>query len=348
MQDLKIITIRDVVSEQVRFLWNPYIPLGKVSVLQGDPNSGKTTLALAVTAAVTTGAALPGGSRTIPGSVLFQTAEDGIADTIKPRLERLGADCGRVHVIDESEYPLSLSDARIERAIVKMGASMFVIDPIQAYLGGADMHSTNGIRPLMKRMSDVAGRTGCACVLIGHLNKKGGKTQYRSLGSIDIYAHARSVLTVGAVGDDDTKRAIVHNKSNLSPAGSTVVFSLDPVHGFCWEGTCDITIDELLGGKRMQPESQFAKARRLIEMALANGAVPATEIMDMARDNDISQKTLNRAKTDLGVISNKRHDGWYWELPIEVEYSEVADEDSQDGHGSSMAALTILPRKEAV
>ena len=106
MQGLKIITIRDVVAEQVQFLWNPYIPLSKVCLLQGDPNSGKTTLALAIAAAFTTGAALPGGSRTAPGSVIFQTAEDGIADTIKPRLERLGADCGRVHVIDESEYPL--------------------------------------------------------------------------------------------------------------------------------------------------------------------------------------------------------------------------------------------------
>jgi KaiC/GvpD/RAD55 family RecA-like ATPase len=346
MQDFKIITIRDVVAEQVQFLWNPYIPLSKVSIIQGDPNSGKTTLALAIAAAVTTGSALPGCTLTAPGSVLFQTAEDGIADTIKPRLEQLGADCGRVHIIDESEYPLSLSDERIEKAIVKMGASMFVVDPIQAYLGGADMHSSNSIRPLMKRLSDVAERTGCACILIGHLNKKGGKAQYRGLGSIDIYAHARSVLTVGIPGDDETKRAIVHNKSNLSPAGSPVAFRLDPVHGFCWEGNCDITIDELLGNKKPQPESQFMKARRLIETSLAHGAVPAVEIMEMAKDNDISEKTLNRAKTDLGVQSSKRHDGWYWELPIDVEYTEVTNQDSQDGHCSHMTALTILPRKE--
>jgi len=135
MAQFKIITVSDVKSEKVDFLWEPYIPLGKITIIQGDPESGKTTLALAVASAVTTGSPLPGITRTNKGSVIFQTAEDGLADTIKPRLELLGADCSKVHVIDESEYPLSLLDERIEEAIVKMKASMLVFDPLQAYLG---------------------------------------------------------------------------------------------------------------------------------------------------------------------------------------------------------------------
>jgi hypothetical protein len=343
--------MRDIVTEEVSFLWEPYIPLGKITIIQGDPSSGKTTIALAVAAAVTKGAALPDGVNAVPGNVIFQTAEDGLADTIKPRLEQLGADCARVHVIDEGERPLSLSDERIEQAIVKMKASMFVLDPIQGYIGGVDMHSVNGIRPLMKRLALVAERTGCACILIGHLNKKGGKAQYRGLGSIDIYAAARSVLTVGKIGSGDNMGAIVHNKSNLSPAGPPIAFVLDPVSGFRWEGCYDITIEELLGGKKAQPESQFAKARRLIESALVNGAVSAADMEQMAEEEGISSKTMHRAKSALGVISTKRGGAWYWELPIDVNYTEVGQEDSQhgqDGQCSQVTALTILPRKEVV
>ena len=346
MAELKIVTMSDVTAEQVEFLWAPYLPFGKISIIQGDPNEGKTTMALAIAAAVTTGAALPGCGCTIPGSVIFQTAEDGLADTIKPRLEQLGADCGRVHIIDEGEQPLSLSDERIEQAIVRMGAKLLIIDPVQAYLGGADMHSANGVRPLMKQLADVAGRTGCATVIIGHLRKTGGKPQYRGLGSIDIYAAARSVLTVGSVGGGDNIRAVVHGKSNLAPPGESLAFSIDPAHGFSWQGEYDISIDDLLGNnKQPQPENQFMKARRLIENALRHGAAAAAEIMRTAEEQGISPKTLNRAKSDLGVVSSKRGDHWYWEMPIDVVYT-VCREDSQDGQGGQAAettALTTLP-----
>lgn len=203
MAELKIVTMRDIEAEPVHWLWEPYVPAGKITIIQGDPGDGKTTLALAIAANVTTGSALPGSGSTDPVSVIFQTAEDGLADTIKPRLEQFGADCGRVHVIDEDEQALSLSDERIERAIIRMDAKLFILDPLQAYLGGADMHSANGVRPLMKQLGLVAERTGCTIVIIGHLNKKGGKAQYRGLGSIDIYAAARSVLTVGRIGEDE-------------------------------------------------------------------------------------------------------------------------------------------------
>jgi RecA-family ATPase len=130
MGDLKIITMRDVETERVQFLWKPYIPLGKITIVQGDPGDGKTAMMLALAAAITKGEALPGCGITDSASVIFQTAEDGLADTVKPRLEQLGADCGRVHVIDETDQALSLADERIEQAIVKMGAKLFIIDPL--------------------------------------------------------------------------------------------------------------------------------------------------------------------------------------------------------------------------
>ena len=348
MAKLKILTMSDVEAEQVEWLWTPYIPLGKISIIQGDPGNGKTTMALAIAAAVTTGMALPDGRCTTHGNVIFQSAEDGLADTIKPRLEQLGADCDRVHIIDEEEQSLSLSDERIEQAIVKMGAKLFILDPLQAYLGGADMHSANGVRPLMKQLAAVAERTECAIVIIGHLNKKGGKSQYRGLGSIDIYAAARSVLTVGKLDAGEHLRAIVHNKSNLAPPGVSQAFELDPHSGFCWCGEVDITIDELLSGRKQAPESQATKAKRLIESALAHGAVPANDIFKLAEEQGISAKTLNRAKETLGVISIKRQGRWFWEIPIEVDYVQYEDDtqDGQDGHAPAVTTLTILPVQE--
>ena len=342
MAKLKILTMSEVQSEDVEWLWEPYIPLGKISIIQGDPGNGKTTMALAIAAAVTTGMALSGGRGTSPASVIFQSAEDGLADTIKPRLEQLGADCERVHIIDEDEESLSLSDERIEQAIVKMGAKLFILDPLQAYLGGADMHSANGVRPLMKALGAIAERTECAIVIIGHLNKKGGKSQYRGLGSIDIYAAARSVLTVGKVDMDEHLRAVVHNKSNLAPPGASLAFELDPHTGFRWCGEVEITIDELLSGRKQAPESQASKAKRLIESALAQGPVLAADMFQMAEEQSISAKTLNRAKDVLGVISIKRQDKWYWEIPIDVAYTEC-EEGGQDGHAPAVTTLTILP-----
>jgi energy-coupling factor transporter ATP-binding protein EcfA2 len=272
MQNLRIITLRDLETERVSWLWEPYIPLGKITIIQGDPGDGKTTLALAIAAAVTRGEEVGGRDAAVaPGSVIFQTAEDGLADTVKPRLEAMGADCGRVHVIDESEVSLSLADDRIERAINEKDAKLFVLDPLQAYLGGADMHSVNGVRPLMKSLADTAGRTACAIVVIGHLNKKGGKAQYRGLGSIDIYAAARSVLTVGRIPLDENMRAIVHGKSNLAAPGASLAFGLDDNGGFTWLGDYDVTLDEIMNGKPSR-NSQFDRAKRLIKNALANGA----------------------------------------------------------------------------
>jgi len=332
MAELRMFTMQEIVAESVSWLWEPYIPRGKVTIVQDDPGSGKTTLTLAVAAAVANGEALPGGFSDVPANVIFQTAEDGLTDTIKPRLERLGADCSRIHVIDESEQPLSLSDERLEQAIVKTNAKLLVIDPIQAYLGGADMNSARGMRPLMKSLGAVAERNGCAVIVIGHLNKKGGASQYRGLGSIDIYAAARSVLTVGRVGD---MRVAVHSKSNLAPPGAPIGFSFDPNFGFTWHGEQEINMDDLFNNK----DNQSARARRLILAVLANGAVESKKIMRAAEVQGISEKTLNRAKIELGVYSFKRGDVWYWDMPIEAQFTEVG----QDGQNRSMTALAMLP-----
>ena len=183
MDNLKIFTIEEIEQESVLWVWKPFIALGKISLVQGNPGVGKSTAVLALAADITNGT-LPGESDiTEAASVIYQTAEDGYADTVKPRLQRLGADCNRVHVIDESVYPLSLSDERIEAAIMQTGAKLFIADPLQGFCRGADMNSVGSIRPLMAKLGAVAERTGCAVVLISHLRKSGGQSAYRGLGT---------------------------------------------------------------------------------------------------------------------------------------------------------------------
>ena len=310
---LKLINMGDVGVEYISWLWYPYIPYGKITVIQGDPGNGKTTLILTIAAAVTKGEVLP-ESDTVPEptTVIFQTAEDGLGDTVKPRLLQAGADCSRVIVIDESEKELSLSDTRIEQALLTTGAKLFILDPLQAYLGAdVDMHRANEVRPVLKKISLLAEKTGCAIVVVGHLNKGTNQSQYRGLGSIDIQAAARSVLTVGRIKGSQYMRAFAHGKSNLAPEGSSIAFELNPDTGFRWIGKHPITIDELLTGK-FDKQTAVEQARDFLITELTGKVVLANDVFDMARD--ISPRTLNRAKSKAGVRSFKKDNQWYWTI----------------------------------
>ena len=235
-ETVEIIRMSEVDTQTVEWLWEPYIPFGKVTIVQGNPGEGKTTFALRLAAACTTGGTLPGMKPLPPFQVIYQTAEDGLGDTVKPRLMEAEADLDRVLVIDEAKRELTLSDERIEKAITQNGARLIILDPIQAYMGEkTDMNRANEVRPMFRRLADVAERTGCAVILIGHLNKAaGGQSAYRGLGSIDFRAAARSVLLIGRVKREPNVRVIVHDKSSLAPEGKPIAFCLDPETGFSW------------------------------------------------------------------------------------------------------------------
>lgn len=316
-KELKLIQMSQVEVEKIQWVWYPYIPYGKITVVQGDPGEGKTTFVLALIALLTKGESLPEEETGAePINVIYQTAEDGLADTIKPRLLSVGADCSRVLVIDENEVELTLSDERLEQAIKKTNAKVIVLDPIQAYLGGdVDMHRANEIRPIMKRLALLAERTDCAVILIGHMNKMGGaKSAYRGLGSIDIRAAVRSVLVVGRVKDEPTLRIVAHDKSNLAPEGKSIAFELDPDTGFAWKGYCETTVDELLCGNGSLL-SKTAQAEKLLKDLLSEGEMLSEEITNQAKELDISNRTLKIAKQNIGVKSFRKGDKWYSSLP---------------------------------
>ena len=300
---VKIIRMSDVELTPVEWLWKPYLPFGKLSVLQGNPGEGKTYFAMHLAAACTNGKLLPNMERMEPFNVIYQTAEDGLGDTVKPRLIEAGADLDRVLVIDDSDVQLTLSDERIEKAIIENNARLVIIDPIQAYLGAdVDMNRANEVRPIFMRLGQVAQRTGCAILLIGHLNKAAGmQSLQRGLGSIDIAAAVRSVLFIGKLKHDPTMRILTHEKSSLAPPGASLAFSLGDEGGFRWVGEYDITADEMLSGIEPQRETKTQQAKDLICTLLAGGKQVLSEDIDKAAlERGIPGRTVRDAKRELG------------------------------------------------
>ena len=306
----------EVESKKVDWLWYPYIPYGKLTILQGDPGDGKTTFILSLIALLSNGEHLPFSDTKVSGISIYQNAEDDISDTIKPRLEWHKANCKKICFIDSKDTPLFMDNDNIEKAIRETGAKLLVLDPIQSFIGNnVDMNRANSIRPLMTKLKDTAQKTGCAIVLIGHLNKNnGGKANYRGLGSIDITAASRSVLLIGKDPDNPQNRYLVQQKNNLAPIGETFLFRL--MHdGVRWIGKSDVTADELLGGgsKRTKTDDVID----LILDMLEDGPCLATEIFDSTAQMGISPKTVKNAKKQLPILSRKTAEGWVWELKQE-------------------------------
>ena len=324
--NLKLINMEQVEVEKIDWLLYPFIPFGKVTIVQGDPGEGKTTMVLQIIAKLTKGeAVLPSNSdesaleeKTMdlePVNVIYQTAEDGLGDTIKPRLLSAGADCSRVMVIDDNDQALTMMDARLEEAIIKTKARLVVLDPIQGFLGAAvDMHRANEIRPLMKRVAVLAEKYHCAIILIGHMNKNSnGKSSYRGLGSIDFKAAARSVLIVGRIKDEPEIRVVCHVKSSLAPEGKSIAFRLDKDTGFEWIGEYDISVDDLLSGDNRG--QKIHEAKEFLKEILVSGSVAQTKVAEEAESRGIKKKTLWNAKKELEIESVKIGNQWFWMLP---------------------------------
>ena len=303
---LQVIKMSEIQSQEVSWLWYPFIPYGKLTIIQGDPSDGKTTFVLNIAAKLSRGEGLDSEMKlSEPVNVIYQSAEDGLADTVKPRLELAGADCERILVIDE----------QLEKAIVQTKARMLILDPIQAYLGcGMDMNRANEARDMTKKLGALAEKYQCAIVLIGHMNKAAGnKAVYRGMGSIDFFAVERSVLLVGRVEGEPNIRAVVQIKNNLAAFGHPKAFALSE-DGFQWLGDYEITADEVLGGIAPKANKMEQAKHMLRELALTSNAVLSKEIFDMADKQGISKRTLENAKKELGIRAKKINNFWYWEL----------------------------------
>jgi RecA/RadA recombinase len=322
-----------VETKEVSWLWFPFIPIGKITIVQGDPGEGKTTLMLKIAAMVSNGQSVPDGeSCEEPMNVIYQGAEDGASDTIKPRLIKAGADCSRIAFIETEQMDaLVFGDDRFEKAVKECSAKLLIIDPLQAFLSGnPELQKPGGLRAALASLSRVAEENQCAVVLIGHLNKSnGGKGIYRGLGSIDIAATARSILMVGRDKDDPETRIIAQVKSSLAPEGCAYAFKLDEDKGFQWIGPYDYSAEELLSGTG-SINRKLDRAKTCLQMLLGTEDMKSSDVYDRLITLGLGRRTVESAKRELGIESYKEGTIWYWHLPgKEGEYDAGTESDAE-------------------
>lgn len=325
MQETKPATTRLICMEQVKatqtdWLWYPYVPLGKVTIMQGDPGEGKSSIALRLAAAVSRGTAMEDLRKAVtnPDYVIYQNAEDGIADTVKPRLERAHADCSMIYCLDDPQFPLTMTDGRLDQTLREMHPRLLILDPLQAFLGDCvDMHRANEVRPVMTYLAEMAERYHCAILLIGHMNKmQKSKSLYRGLGSIDLTAAARSVLLVTRDPAHPENRVVMQIKNSLAREGKTVAFQIAEDGALKYLGEYEMTAEEALQeaqkpAKPAKPPLQRDRAEALLlEWLEREHPLYMRDIYPIADSEGISKSALLRAKIKLGLISEKTPDGW--------------------------------------
>lgn len=305
----------DVQQTRLDWLWYPYIAFGKITILQGNPGNGKSHVGIHLAAALSSRGTIPNGTRfPVPQKVIYQCAEDGLADTIKPRLVEAGADCRNVAFIDDET--LTLDDEQIRSSIQSFKARLLIIDPFQAYLGNSDISSASGIRRIMNRVSRWANLYECAVLLIGHLNKnEGARDMYRGLGSIDVAASARSILQIDLDPEDENTRRIHQIKNSLAPLGRDICFSITSGGSISWFREENVSDEE--SGFENAPVADAGRSKQEIAMdiirnALSDGPQRATELIKMADAADVSMRTMTIVKKQMGIRSTRREGQWYW------------------------------------
>lgn len=323
-KELKIISSTNVEVREINWLWYPFIPRGKVTILQGDPGEGKSTFMLTLAAYLTRGEALPFtdcGEPPDPITVLYQSTEDDYDDTIVPRFIKAGGIRDRLAFIDESEYPLTFDDDRILEGIKQTGAKLLVLDPLASYIGDCSLNASNEVRQKFNALINAARETDCAIVVVNHMNKMPGlKAIYRTPGSIDVAGAVRSILLLARDPDEEDKRYLVQTKMNLASKGDALEFRIED-GGIKYTGITDKTADEILRKQDFvsgigRPDVKLQEAKEVIEELLAAGtAVPAEDCETVLKDNGVRRSTAQTAKRELGIVSIKIQDRWYWKLP---------------------------------
>jgi len=322
LPDVDTTTASEIQTQPINWLYPPFIPLGTAVVLIGDGGYGKSFYSLALAAAVSRGLPLPGMDKALlpPSDVIVQNAENPWPSVLKPRLEMLGADCTKIHRINDGGKRLTLTDDRIEAAIIKHNAKLVILDPIQSWLpDGFSMSRSESVRPALMHLEKVAERTGSAILLVGHISKGRGKAQHRGLGSVDIMNSVPSAMFLGrAEGLDPNVRVVAHLKSNFDRHSHSTMFRLCKEGRISWEGQYDdITPDNIMSfnaSKSREDKGKVAEAMDFLEELLEDGEVSAKDAIEMAEEEGISKRTLDRARKELNVKATRVDGRWVWSL----------------------------------
>ena len=325
----------DIQESRLEWLWPGRIPLGKFTLLAGDPGLGKSLVTIAIAAAVTSEAKWPDCHEYTPhGSVILLSGEDDNSDTVKPRLRAAGADMDNVHSLsaviindDGSRRGLVLDrDANLLRDAIHRhpDCRLLVIDPISAFLGSVDSHKNADVRGLLSVLAEIAQESRVAILCVSHLNKGTGGPMARITGSGAFVAAARSAMIVGRDPNDTDRRIIFMPKCNLSKEVEGVAYRVresredSELPVIQWEqGFVSVNGDALLSSDSGHRRSALEDAKEWLFAELSNGPVLAKDVIRRAAQDGHAKRTLDRAKDELGV--KPRHDGitgkWQWNLP---------------------------------
>ncbi|MDT7543620.1 MAG: hypothetical protein QOE33_3524 [Acidobacteriota bacterium] len=331
---LRLACMADIEAAAVSWLWPPYIPIGKLTFLEGEEGLGKSWLTCILASAVSTGNGLPPNFEPLEAeNVLMLSAEDGLADTIKPRLVACGADTKRIFAVNE---PLTFDEKgliRLEGYIAEISPVLVTIDPLFAYTPARiDINSANQSRALSSRLADIAAKFRCAILPVRHIGKAKGNGDPRNagLGSIDWRAAVRSVLLVGKNPDNERERALVQTKNNLAPFGDAIGFTIEGTADgakFRWSDKCDLTASRILGNALDDNNRvEQSDAVNFLSEVLRDGEQRAKDVTKQAEELGITEKQLRTARLKLG-ITTQRHGGagtgedkfWSWQLPSHPE-----------------------------
>src|SRR5215217_4277687 len=330
--------LSDVEPEEVSWLWPSWLALGKLALVDGDPGLGKSAVTVDLSARASAGKAFPDGAECEPAGVVLLSAEDGLADTIRPRLDAAGADTSRILALatvpDEKRHDRLLSIpedlARIEKGIRRVGARLVVVDPLMAFLSGeTNSHRDQDVRRALAPIAGLAERTGAAVLVIRHLNKASANNPlYRGGGSIGIIGAARIAFVVGKDPQDENRRVLASTKNNLAMSPASLMFSLEEAESGSvrvnWLGQSEVSAKDLLATPQDREHADArSEAVEFLNEVLADGPVAASQVKEEAEDAGISERTLARAKKVVGVMSyregeiGERGKGqWLWKLPI--------------------------------
>ena len=320
---LEVVKASEIEPKEVKWLWYPYIPFGKVTLLQGDPGDGKSKLMLSIAALLSKGEALPfTDEETEPMTIIYQTTEDDADDTVVPRFNSAGGNGENLIFIKEDEKSLSFGDNRIAEAIEKYHAKLLILDPMSSYIGeNCSMNNANETRAEFNHLIAVAKNTGCAIVIIAHMNKmRDTNPLYRTNGSIDIAGAARSILAITRTPNKEApaERYMVQVKSNLAPTGSAILFEVAE-KGVDFISEMEMTAEEAfqsLAPKMGRPNDKEIKAKEFLLEMLKDGEMLSSDCEERLEAAGFKKSTIKKAKKKAGVISRKRGFLWYWSLPM--------------------------------
>ena len=338
---LEIIRASEITPKEVQWLWYPYIPYGKITLLQGDPGDGKSKFMLSLSALLSKGEALPftdDEACNEPMAIIYQTTEDDADDTVVPRFISACGDCDKLIFIKEDLKSLSFGDERIKNAIEKYGAKLLILDPMSSYIGeNCSMNNANETRAEFNHLIAVAKETGCAIVIIAHMNKmKDTSPLYRTNGSIDIAGAARSILAVARTPNKENpaERYLVQVKSNLAPTGNALVFDVSG-NGVVFKDEIELTAEDAfasLAPRMGRPNERIEAAISFLKELLSDGKkLSAVDCEAKLEAAGFKKSTAKKAKRKAGIVSHKEGFMWYWSLPTVVkqndERQEVIDND---------------------